>query len=159
MNNEQVTTIEAVVCPECFVQMPGTKVLPSQTNRYYTEFRTYLGYCSKCNCGYEVVQFKRENQCRWVIHKYQKYPIKQIGSDGNSFVSPMKDLSPIGQYHSSGKWIPLNELPEPAPIVTGPGREYDQGYTPETSELWLNLQKALNVVNVAIECLVRHFQK
>jgi hypothetical protein len=63
------------------------------------------------------------------------------------------------QCRPSGKWVQLNEIPEPAPIITRPGGEYDQEYTPETSELWLNLQKALNAVNMAIECLVRHFQK
>jgi hypothetical protein len=156
MNNEQTMTIEAVVCPEDFTPIKAT-VLPSQTNRYQTEFRTYLGYCQKCNCGWEVIQFKREG--RWVIHKYQKYLIKQVGSDGCSFVSPMKELPPIRQCGPSGKWIQLNELPEPAPVIMGPGGEYDEGFTPETSELLVNLQKAFNAVNQAIKCLIRHFQK
>ena len=157
MNNEQTMTIEAIVCPECFIGMPHAKVMPPQTNRYKTEFRTYLGHCSKCNSGFEVVQFKKENH--WIINKYQKYPFNQIGSDGNSLLRPMGILHKLHTCRPSGKWITLYELPEPAPVIIGPGEEYDQGFTPETSELLGNLQKAFNAVNQAIGCLIRHFQK
>ena len=157
MTDKQQIMNGSIVCPECFVQIPGTKVLPTQINRYHTEFRTYLGYCTKCSSGYEVIQFKKKDH--WLINKYQKYPIKQIGSDGGSLLGPMNTLPGIVQCRPSGKWTTLYELPEPAPVLTGPGEEYDEGFTPETSELLGKLQKALNCINQAIECLIRHFQK
>ena len=170
MNNEQTITIEAVVCPQCFKPIQA-QVLPAQTNRYQTEFRTYLGYCFKCNCGWEVVQFKKTQGdppvALWLIHKYQKYPVRMMGTDGCSATHPMGMDTIVEKCHPSGKWTMLNEMPEPAPVLTGPGGEYDKEWppgikgevTPETSELLGNFQKALNAVNQAIECLIRHFQK
>jgi len=122
------------ICPKCFRPLPGTRIFP-QEDRYGRQIRQYLGFCLDCNLGCEVVQFHREN--RWLIHKYQYY-------------------KPIGTHcRGTGEWVTINELPEPAPVVTGPGGEFDKQITPQTIGLLKKLKQTLDEMYQTIECLMR----
>lgn len=127
------------ICPVCYKPLANAQIIP-QPDRY-RELRRYLGFCGTCHVGSEVIQFKRDG--RWVIHKYQVY-------------------SYIGQLthcQASGKWVTLNELPEPAPVVTGPGGEYDQQIrlTKDDVMMLTTLRKGLEAFAAAIECFMTHF--
>jgi len=136
---EPQVTIDAV-CPKCFRPLPGPRMF-DEPDRCGRELRKYLGFCPACNLGCEVIQFKRDG--RWVIHRYQYYPVVDTA------------MHCVGL----GKWVMLNEMPEPAPIVLGPGGEYDKqiypvGLTPGV-ELLTKLRKALEALCQTIECLMR----
>jgi len=98
-----------VVCPVCF-RPTLSAGLKYYDDRYGRNLRRYLGWCRDCLKGFEVIQFARDN--RWVIHKYQLYLYGF--KTGKSF---RKTIS---------KEQILNDLPEPAPVVTGPGGDYDK---------------------------------
>jgi len=111
---EEVGKIGDAVCPLCFQALPNPAILPL-ADRYGRELRKYLGFCPNCKLGCETIQFRRDG--RWVIHRYQIYAY-------------------IGTYvQKTGNWITLNGLPEPAPIVTGPGGDFDRRITPKCGEL------------------------
>jgi hypothetical protein len=147
---EPQVTIDAV-CPKCFRPLPGPRMFPEPPgggpDRYGRELRKYLGFCPACNLGCEVIQFHRDG--RWVIHRYQHY---QIAGSAMHCVA-------------DGKWVTINELPEPAPVVVGPGGEFDKqiyplGITPQAVqtpglELLSKLRKALEGLCQTIECLMR----
>ena len=108
-------TLDAI-CPLCFRPVDH-KMIPVKADRYGREIRSYMGFCRSCQVGCEVVQFRRDD--RWVIHRYQLY--KYVG----------QNIHCVG----TGQWTTLNELPDPAPIVVGPGGDFDQRITPQVGEL------------------------
>ena len=122
-------------CPACNQVLPYPVVIPLP-DRYGRELRKYLGFCPACNIGCETIQFRRDG--RWVIHKYQVY--LYVTKNVNEPCKP------------TGKWITLNDLPEPALIVTGPGGGFDKQVTP----LLGKLPSALEWVCRTIECLMKH---
>jgi len=129
---EPIPTVKDCICPKCFRLLPSPAVLPSKLDRYGNETREYFGFCFECNIGYQVVQFKQTDMngnVRWALHKYKCYAVV-----GAQYVTkPM------------GKWVTFFELPEPkAPVVVGPGGEYDKQITPNISELLVQLENALN---------------
>ena len=98
-----------VVCPECNKQLGNYTAILIKGDRYGRETREYYGWCAgDCDQGYEVVQYKQGN--RWHIHKYRYFAAI---SDGTGVVP-------------SKKWQVVHELPEPAPVVIGPGGDYDK---------------------------------
>lgn len=138
---EPQVTVDCV-CPKCFRPLPGPRMF-NEPDRYGRQIRKYLGFCPACNLGCEVIQFRREE--RWVIHRYQLYPYAGA------------------IWQGTGKWVTLNEMPEPAPIVVGPGGEFDKqvypvGITPTLApgvELLKKFRQALEGLCQTIECLLR----
>jgi len=110
----------------------------SKPDRYGRIIRRYFAWCFECNRGFEVIQFAKNG--RWLIHKYQPYTI--VGHT----------------YHSkaTGEWTILNELPEPAPVVVGPGGDYDKQIelNKECFKLLESLQKALKSTTALLEYLL-----
>lgn len=98
--------VKDVVCPVCFKSLPWPTVMPGGIDRYRREIRTYFAWCFECDRGFCTVQFKRDD--RWAIHKYQTYRQYQA------------------EVELIGDWIVLNELPDPASIVLGPGGDFDR---------------------------------
>lgn len=117
-----VQTDKDVICPKCFKPLQHPVVTGQGTDRYKREMRTYYGWCFECEQGCLVIQFKREG--RWVIHKYRRATL----------------LDGSGQCHLKNNWQVLNELPEPAPVVVGPGGDFDKQITPEVTTILKSLQ-------------------
>ncbi|MFA5760770.1 MAG: hypothetical protein WC877_03330 [Dehalococcoidales bacterium] len=97
--NQPVATVADAVCPHCFKLLSDPAVIDEDIDSYKRRLRMYLGHCPECSAGFEVIQFQRDQ--RWVLHRYRDY-----------------------LQHKAGQWITLNELPLPAPVVTGPGGDY-----------------------------------
>lgn len=104
----QTETAQGIICPECFKELKEYSVISNKVDRYGRELRTYYGWCISCELGSEVVQFRQNN--KWHIHKHRYYAVT-IETD--------KPLP-------SREWQIVNELPEPAPVVIGPGGNYDK---------------------------------
>jgi hypothetical protein len=104
----EVKVEAGITCPKCHSQLPYAAVLDVQTDRYKRTIREYFGWCDKCDCGCDVVQFIDGNT--WRVHKYRYYePVEGM----DAIIPP-------------GEWQMIDELPEPAPIVIGPGGDFDQ---------------------------------
>ena len=134
-------TVKDVVCPNCFHELPFPEIVSQGTDRYGRELRTYFAWCFNCDIGCEVIQFAKDTPTgkRWAIHKYQHYKL-------------------VGQANCcipTGQWKILNELPEPAPAVTGPGGDYDKHFEPETIELVKTMLTALKSATQTIENLLK----
>jgi len=132
-------TIADVVCPKCYNSIPYPS-MPEQghTDRYGRTIRTYFGWCFKCGLGHQVIQFLQYG--KWHIHKYQTY---RLVSNEN--------CKPFGD------WIIVNELPEPAPVVLGPGGDYDKqiNLDAESINLLHSLKSALaNTCNILDKLLM-----
>ena len=128
------------ICPICFKPMAYPRI-EAVADRYGREIRQCLGFCTMCHLGSEAIQFKRDG--RWVIHKYQVYAY----------------VGEVTHCQAAGKWVMLNQLPEPAPIVTGPGGEFDQQIRLTKDDVLLlgTLRRGLESFGVAIECFMKHF--
>jgi len=108
-------TQTGVVCPRCCRPLPYPILRPA----YCAEgriFRAYQGYCFECDRGFIVVQFAGLAG-GWVLHKYLAYALQ------NNI--PFCD----------GRWVTVIELPplqqaEAPPVMTGPGGDFQTGYTP-----------------------------
>ncbi len=99
-------TVKDIVCPKCFKPLQYPKVKFKCTDRYGRVTRACFGWCFECKLGFEVIQFAKED--RWFIHKYQVY-------------------TPFGPTcQPTGKWTVIDELPEPAAVVVGPGGDFDK---------------------------------
>lgn len=128
------------VCPLCFKPMANASMM-ALPDRYGRKIRKYFGFCPACRLGSRSIQFERDG--RWIIHQYQIY----------DYVSEFSHSPP------KGKSVTLNDLPEPAPIVTGPGGEYDKQITLTKQNVMLlsTLRRGLESFSVALECFMRHF--
>ncbi|MHC4620356.1 MAG: hypothetical protein ACYTEQ_21615 [Planctomycetota bacterium] len=101
--------------------------------------RHYFGWCGRCDCGFEVVQFKDGEH--WRIHKYRYYTVVK-GIDGAL---------------PSSKWQVAYEMPKPAPVVLGPGGDYDQPVELSAGHINLleSLRKALHGTQKILDELLR----
>jgi len=93
-----------------------------------------------------VIQFKLAE--RWRIHKYHKYAL----------------AGPHQQHCKQvGEWVTMNELPAikgPAPVVTGPGPGYRNGYVPETTDLkplLIGIHQAIKDLSKAMGTLLKNY--
>jgi hypothetical protein len=111
-----------------------SSLLPTEPSRYH-KLRSYLGFCFECNCGCEVVQFVVGE--RWLIHKYQKYNLVASGI----------------ACEPTGEWIELNKMPQPAPVVLGPGGEYDTHIN--LLPVIKSVQQIIDTLNKTLMCLVQ----
>lgn len=131
---QKVKTDKFVICPKCYRKIEDvTFVTPPQDR--YREIRRYFGWCDNCSVGFEVIQFK--NKDKWHIHKYQPYAYRGINND----------CSPLGA------WIQVQKLPEPAPVVTGPGGQYCRQVTPRESQLVATIKKSMEAIDNALRIM------
>lgn len=110
-----------VVCPNCFHPMEFPNLYgPAAYDGHC--LRTYLGWCFRCNKGFQAIQYHDAASGRWIIHKYQGYMLRNN--------VPVHD----------DQWIMLNRLPEMTPaepplVQTGPGGEYVKQITGEQLDI------------------------
>lgn len=116
--------IADAVCPHCFRLLTSPFLADQGKDSYNRELRTYYGWCFECKLGAMVIQFFRDG--RWIIHKYQNYEL----------------FDTLNLCRPSGDWVKVNEIPEPAPVVTGPGGDFTQSHEPAKVDL-LDLLKSL----------------
>ncbi|MCJ7777633.1 MAG: hypothetical protein MUP16_04900 [Sedimentisphaerales bacterium] len=143
------------ICPKCFRELAGPAVA-GERDRYGRITRSYFGWCFECDIGFEVVQFKLKEiayiNCNctgdknigyglngWLINKYRLFK-KLEGSDKPQPVTA---------------WLTMNPLPEPAPVITGPGKEYDKPFEPETIDLMEVVLAALKATTKTVESLLK----
>jgi len=125
---EEKQTETGVICPMCF-RVIKKFALSSKRDRYRI-IRTYYGWCDECNTGCEVIQFYCPNtKTGWLIHRYRLFKILE----GNEKPQPVTT------------WLTMNKLPEPAPVVTGPGGDYDTPFTPDSCGCLLSGDKPASV--------------
>ncbi len=106
--------VKGAICPRCFKPVMYPAVLGATTDGYAREVRQYLGWCLECRAGFAVYQF-RQNE-KWYIHKYQLYELE------------------VGET-KGGLWQIINPMPEPAPVVIGPGGDYRKPIDIKTANL------------------------
>jgi len=127
------------ICPKCFRELMGPTVA-GERDRYGRIIRSYFGWCVSCDVGFEVVQFKQENtKFGWLINRYRLFK-KLEGSEKPQPVTA---------------WLTINELPQPAPVITGPGGQYDKPFEPETINLIETLLNALKATTRTVESLLK----
>lgn len=107
-----------VVCPLCFKPAKYPVVLEARTNRYGLTTRAYFGHCRQCNQTVHVEQFLAGD--KWHIHRWRSHVQSLPGSDADIYTV----------------WHTVEPLPDPAaPVVTGPGGDYDAHHTLDASVL------------------------
>jgi len=126
----QQGTIDGAICPLCYGLLPHPAILEQKTDNFGRTIRRYFGWCLKCNSGYEVMQFLQAE--KWHIHKYQIY----------RFIGNIMHCAPIGEI------IDVQDLPLPAPVITGPGGDYNRQHdlNKEISDLLHTLKGAMSKV-------------
>lgn len=129
--------IQGMVCPVCYEHFQYPSVMNSVTDDYGRKIRTFYGWCFKCKRGFEVIQFERDE--KWFIYKYRR-SIERAGSE---------------KIQLCNKWLKVSELPEPAPIVTGPGGEYNRQYIPISSAVLRSAYIAAQSLAQAFEELLK----
>jgi len=140
--DEQTKPKAGYVCPKCFRELMGPAVSGKQ-DQYGRTTRSYFGWCVNCDVGFEAIQFKQgDTKFGWLIHKYRFFKILE-GSDKPQPVTA---------------WLTMNELPEPALVVIGPGGDFNQHYdfNTETFKLLQALKKALDSTNKIINQLLMY---
>jgi len=170
INNEiEQETDRDAICLVCYRPLPTPIIMPYDFNDFSDlgyKMRKYCGWCGSCNLGFEVIQFLRTtddgrrtadngrqmtddgrqmtDDRRWAIWKYTIYAYKIID-----------DVTEEGKSIRLGEEIILNELPEPAPVVTGPGGDYNQFIEVKQAELLNTMRKTLLSMSEAIKTLLR----
>lgn len=98
-------TLDGCVCSQCYKPLKAPVVTDAGTNRYGIRLRSYNGFCFHCRRGCIVVQFHQDD--KWLIHSFM----------------PLRYES--GKFAGIGPdCIIVNPLPEPPPVLTGPGGDY-----------------------------------
>jgi len=133
----KVTEKDNLLCPVCFKKLPGCTVFNARTDEYGRVLRNYMGWCIHCHIGCEVVQFQKDEV--WVLHIYR----------------PFAAALPESKAIPSPEWTLIKALPATAPVVTGPGGEYNLPYEPKTVELVQTVLSALKATTTVVECLLR----
>lgn len=150
--DKQTKPVTGYICPKCFRELMGPEVVGKE-DRYGRITRSYFGWCIACDVEFEVVQFKHSqespfliatpnlqiNKSGWLIHKYRLFK-KLEGSDKPQPVTA---------------WLTMNKLPEPAPVITGPGKEYDKSFEPEIIDLMQTMLGALKATVKTVEALLK----
>lgn len=106
-NKDQAQPASQVVCPHCFEPITSYTMYGVLEDRYGRITRNYFGWCDKCQTGYEVCQFDRDN--KWHIHKFRYYA--SIQATGRNLPQ---------------QWRLVEQLPDAAAVVTGPGGDFDR---------------------------------
>jgi len=135
-NKQAQRFVKGVICPMCETHLPYPTIVTQDTDRYGRHLRTYFGWCFECGFGCETIQFERDGL--WLIYKYQNY---RLNEDGR-------------HCQLSDGWTIVNDLPEPAPVVIGPGGDYDIEIS-LAKPLIDSMQQAANAMSRAMECLLK----
>ena len=134
-DRNQEAALADIICPRCYKPLSGYSMRDRGQDRYARELRCYMGWCTHCNLGSEVVQFLSGD--RWTLHKWRYY-------------------AHIGLKNSpSTAWQVVTKLPDPPVVVTGPGGDYDKAYDPETIELVKTVLHALKGCAKTVENLLK----
>ncbi len=104
-HDSQGLTVDGCVCPQCYRPLKAPAVTESPRDRYGIRLRSYAGMCFHCRQGCHVVQFEADG--KWLINSYLPHRYE------------------TGKFIGYGDWIEVNPLPEPAPVLNGPGGDYD----------------------------------
>lgn len=142
----KMITDRDIVCPECLIEIDGYSFDKNIETRQGYSLRRYFGWCSKCERGFEVIQFKEAGQDRWSIHKYKIYGYA-VSETTNRKIIPNKD------------WKTLLELPEPPLVMMGPGGDYDEQYNYHLENTIESLDRTLQTALRSINILRRMVKK
>jgi hypothetical protein len=123
------------ICPHCYKGMEQASILTEQNSRrgYYT--RIYYCSCKRCKTGFEVHQFRDLNSDKWHLHKYRPY-------------------SRLEGSNIEKQWYFVEPLPEPAPVMLGPGGDFDEKININQTELFKKLFIALKSTIKVVEELL-----
>ena len=132
-------TVEAVVCPTCFRHVQHPKV-DEVREKHGLATREYYGWCFGCNRGFLVVQFLKKG--KWIIHKWR----------------PSVALGKTGSVRLENNWIEVIPLELPV-ALTGPGGEYQQGYTPEAIDIAARIGNCLRNITDMCDSLLSLLEK
>lgn len=117
-------------CPNCYCRLGEGRVsttIPIRDRYGRTTRQSYI-WCENCRQGYELIEFLAGDTykpCKW---RYIYY---------------LKD-----------NWIQVQSLPEPAPVVTGPGGDYDRSIEPDVNGILGNIKDILHSAAESIGCLL-----
>ena len=130
-----------IVCPACYKPVQGCSIIDGGKDDYGRQTRHYMGWCCNCNMGFEAVQFMAQHaeEPRWLLHKWRYYAMVQA----------------LGKPLPQRGWQKVNELPETAPVVTGPGGEYNKSFTPGTMGRLEKLTLALDLTREKVNDLIK----
>ncbi len=103
---KQGRAVVTTACPACGIMFAGRKEQPVKADRYGRVIQETYAWCVSCKRGYNFVSF--EENGRWTIHKYVTYIESEAA--GKTIPVATVDLSP---------------LPKVAPVIFGPGGDYD----------------------------------
>ena len=112
MTFEEKMTRSEPECPTCRGELCAYVIMTVGEDRYRRWLRRFFGWCMKCDAGFEVYEFVAAGAA-WRVHKYRPY--KQVD----------KNCEPV----ATGDWVIVNEMPEPAPVIIGPGGDFDQAFS------------------------------
>jgi len=126
--------VEWANCPGC----DGHYYYPtveSKGDKFGRPLREVTGWCQQCGVGYVVRQFKK-NDSMWLTYQYRKYIYRS--GQGRVYVGP---------------WSNGYRLPDPAPVVTGPGGDYvkQTEIDPDLKEV---LKKSVHILKSTAESIV-----
>jgi len=134
--NDRGRKIDGAICPGCDEHYMYPSVSNKGPDKYGRELREVSGWCLKCDIGYIVRQFLSEG--KWLTYEYRKYIYNQNGGPKTAPVGP---------------WMQGYSLPEPAPVIVGPGGDFVKqiDLDPEVGKV---LQAALDILNKTGKAIV-----
>jgi hypothetical protein len=105
MEMAEQAKISTQSCPDCGASLGGVRSEAAiHHERYGVDFRTSRGYCEKCNCVHEFELVSSNDGEGWYIHKHRRHKYIAV----------------------AGAWEIVNRIEMPcAPVLVGPGAEYD----------------------------------
>ncbi|MBW8017086.1 MAG: hypothetical protein FVQ82_12950 [Planctomycetes bacterium] len=130
--------VAGAICPGCDEHYMYPAVVEKEPDRYGRQLREVYGWCLKCNVGYEAVQFKNEG--KWLTCRCRKYTYTETETEGSKPV-------PVGG------WVQGYSLPDPAPVVVGPGGDFVKQIDID-AEVGKTLRAAVTILNKAVKNLV-----
>ena len=127
--------LDDIVCPTCGKPPTSASVGRATGGRCGPHRRRYYGWCNGCNRGCEVEQFWAAGS--WRIARYRRY----------------EAMGP--RQTRRGPWVEACRIEPGAPIVVGPGGDYDNAVTPGISDLARDLAVTWRVLVWAIRRRLR----
>ena len=128
-----------IICPKCYNCLTGYSLFKGEKDDSGRHTRHYMGWCSSCDIGFEVVQFKKDD--KWHLQKYRYYAA----------------VLDIDKPVPAAGWVTLERVPEPPAVVTGPGGDYTKSWDLKGEQIKLlktvhnSLTSVLNAIKTMIE--------
>jgi len=121
--------VPGVVCPNCWRPITDFCMYgPGIAADGQSTLRGYLGHCTRCGHDMEVLQFAHYGLWPMVRYRIDKQPWVEVGQ-------PSPDDVPL--------------------VVTGPGGDYRQGYTPVPAASADAITPALDKMETILYCLTQ----